>query len=102
MKRDFKVSLLHVEGAIRRTRTNQILHLVSSKTCDGLSAQCAAVIVSGVASMGCCSSIGATVNCQVYGKCFNSAEVAAATVCGTSCVANTNIVKWLVSYNSAI
>jgi hypothetical protein len=65
--------------------------LASIKTCD-TTQSCAAVVVSGVASMGCCDSTAGT--CQFLGNCVGSVGYYASSLCGPACQADLNTLKW--------
>ena len=65
----------------------------SIKTCAA-SELCAAVVVSGVASMGCCDT--AAGSCQFLGNCIGSVGYFSSSLCGAACMADVNTLKWYV------
>jgi hypothetical protein len=65
----------------------------SVKTC-GSTELCAAVVVSGVASMGCCDT--AAGSCQFLGNCIGSVGYYSSSLCGAACMSDVNTLKWYV------
>ncbi|KAF2673804.1 hypothetical protein BT63DRAFT_451858 [Microthyrium microscopicum] len=62
----------------------------SSKTCDSTEL-CAAVVVAGVASVGCCDPAAGT--CQFQGNCVGSVGYYSSSLCGAACQADVNTIK---------
>ena len=73
--------------------TSPLTRLASALSCAATES-CAAVVVQGVASMGCCSPGG---GCEFFGNCIAYAGYYSSGLCNGDCQSDPNTLKWCVS-----